>query len=104
MPNEVSDRLSFFASLYHVDQFPETGMWLLYVTILALSVVVYKLGFAKKLPLLQSVVIYTFLAGGCTVLTFFGIFLPVGEGLVVAAGILIIYKVRLRRAKKEQAS
>jgi hypothetical protein len=104
MPNDVSERLSFFASLYQVNRFPETGMWLLYVTIFALSVVVYKLGFAKKLPLLKSAVIYVFLAAGCTILTFFGILLPVGEGLVVAAAILIIYKIRLHRAKRGRVS
>ncbi|WP_421384380.1 YlaH-like family protein [Bacillus salacetis] len=100
----VTERLSFFASLYGVEQNPTLGMWLLYITIIALSVLVYKLGFAKKLPLLKSAVIYFFLAAGSTVLTFLGIFLPVAEGLVVAALILIIYKVRLRRHKNEEAS
>ncbi|WP_243290844.1 YlaH-like family protein [Bacillus sp. FJAT-47783] len=100
---DVQQRLSFFASLYRVDEQPEFGMWMLYLTIFVLSIVVYKLGFAKKLPLLKSAVIYIFLALGCTVLSFLGIFLPVAEGLVVAALILIIYKVRLYRAKKEEA-
>jgi len=79
-------------------------MWMLYLTIFALSVLVYKLGFAKKLPILKSAVIYTFLALGCTVLTFLGIFLPVAEGLVVAALVLIIYKIRLYQAKKQEAN
>jgi hypothetical protein len=79
-------------------------MWLLYFTILGLSVLVYKLGFAKKLPLLKSVVIYLFLAFGCTILTFLGIFLPVAEGLVVAALVLIIYKIRLYQAKKQNST
>ncbi len=76
-------------------------MWLLYLTIVGLSILVYKLGFAKKLPLGKSIVIYLFLIVGCTVLTFLGIFLPVAEGLVVAALILIIYKVRLNNEKKK---
>ncbi|MFC0274678.1 YlaH-like family protein [Metabacillus herbersteinensis] len=97
---EVTERLSFFAGLYRVDQNPELGMWFLYFTILGLSIVVYKLGFAKKLPILKSALIYSFLALGCTVLTFLGIFLPVGEGLIVAALILIIYKIRLYQSKK----
>jgi hypothetical protein len=100
---DVTERLSFFASLYRVEENTELGMWLLYLTIIALSVLVYKLGFAKKLPLLKSAVIYFFLAAGSTVLTFLGIFLPVAEGLVVAALILIIYKVRLRSHKNEEA-
>jgi hypothetical protein len=101
---EVSERLSFFAALYKIDENPETGMWLLYFTIFLLSILVYKLGFAKKLPLLKSAVIYFFLGLGCTVLTFLGVFLPVGEGLIVASLVLIIYKVRLYQSKREEGS
>ncbi|PGT78126.1 hypothetical protein COD11_23855 [Bacillus sp. AFS040349] len=100
---DVSERLSFFPSLYQVVDNPKLGMWMLYLTILFLSILVYKLGFAKKLPILKSAVIYTFLAFGSTVLTFLGIFLPVAEGLVVAALILIIYKIRLYQSKKQEA-
>ncbi|MCY8974366.1 YlaH-like family protein [Bacillus atrophaeus] len=102
--NEVSERLSFFAALYKVDEQPGTGMWLLYGTIFVLAVIVFKLGFAKRLPILKSAVVYLFLALGCTVLTFLGVFLPVAEGLVVAALILIIYKIRLHQTKKEQSA
>ncbi len=98
---EISDRLSFFASLYQVEQNPTVGMWILYLTIFGLSVLVYKLGFAQRLPILKSVLIYLFLGFGCTVLTFLAIFLPVTEGLVVAALILIIYKIRLYQSKKQ---
>jgi len=98
------ERLSFFASLYGVHTNPKQGMWLLYITVLILSAIVYRLGFAKKLPLLKNVVIYILLALGCTILTFFAVFLPVAEGLVVAALILIIYKIRLHQAKKQEES
>lgn len=101
---DVKEHLSFFAALYKVGDNPDVGMWLLYVTIFVLSVVVYKLGFARKLPILKSAIIYTFLALGCTILTFLGIFLPVAEGLVVAALVLIIYKVRLYQSKKQEAN
>ncbi|QPC46205.1 YlaH-like family protein [Mangrovibacillus cuniculi] len=98
---DVQERLSFFAALYRVDENSEQGMMLLYLTIVALCIVVYKLGFAKKLKPLQSLVIYLFLFAGCTVLSFLGIVLPIAEGLVVAAAILVIYKIRLKR---EQAA
>lgn len=52
--NEVSERLSFFAALYQVDEHPLTGMWLLYGTIVVLSVIVFKLGFAKQAPVLKA--------------------------------------------------
>lgn len=100
----VEERLSFFAALYKVHENSDLGMWLLYITIVLLSILVFKLGFAKKLPLGKSIVIYLFLILGCTMLTFLGVFLPVAEGLVVAALILIIYKIRLHQEKKQQAS
>lgn len=98
----VEERLSFFAALYNVSEQPKLGMWLLYLTIMGLSIVVYKLGFAQKLPLGKSILIYLFLGAGCTILTALGIFLPIAEGLVVAALILIIYKIRLHQSKKQQ--
>lgn len=99
---DVSQRLSFFAALFRVDENPTIGMWLLYLTIAGLSILVYKLGFAQKLPMLKNIIIYAFLLLGSTVLTFLAIFLPIAEGLVVAALILIIYKMRLRQHKKEE--
>jgi hypothetical protein len=101
---DIAERLSFFAALYRVDENPEIGMWLLYITIVLLSIIVYKLGFAKKLSIGKSIIIYTFLILGCTLLTFLGAFLPVAEGLVVAALILIIYKIRLHNQKKQDAN
>lgn len=94
---DVIGRLSFFASLYNVHEQPTKGMWLLYATIVVLSIIVYRLGFARKLPMLKNVIIYSLLVLGCTILTFFAVFLPVAEGLLVAAVVLIIYKWRLRR-------
>jgi chromate transport protein ChrA len=99
---DVLERMTFFASLFKVHENPERGMWILYLTIIVLSVIVYNLGFAKKLPLLKNVVIYVCLALGCTILTFFAVFLPVTEGLLLAAVFLGLYKLRLRSHKKEQ--
>ncbi|WP_456275638.1 YlaH-like family protein [Bacillus sp. AK128] len=100
----MEDNFSFFASLYQIDQNPEVGMWLLYITIFLLSALVYKLGFAKKLPILKSIVIYFFLGLGCSLLTILAVSLPVVEGLMVAALVLIVYKVRLYQSKKEGSS
>ena len=76
----------------------------LYLVIFLLSVVVYKLGFAKKLKMSQNIVIYVFLLLGCLMLTFLAFFLPVVEGLLIAAAILILYKIRLYNEKKRSAS
>ncbi|MBP2239979.1 glucan phosphoethanolaminetransferase (alkaline phosphatase superfamily) [Cytobacillus eiseniae] len=99
---DVTSRLSFFAALFKVQENSDVGMWMLYLTIVVLCIIVFKLGFAKKLPIVKSIVIYLFLIFGCTILTFFAVFLPITEGLLVAALILIIYKIRLQQTKKHE--
>jgi hypothetical protein len=99
---DIQERLSFFAALYRVDENPQAGMWYLYVTIFGLCIVVYQLGFAKKLPLLKNLVIYAIMAFGSTMLCFLGVFLPMAEGLIIASIVLGIYRLRLRNAKREE--
>jgi YlaH-like protein len=94
---------SSMALLLGIENEPVRAFLLLYIIITVLSIIVFKLGFAKKLPPLKSALIYLFLIIGCMPLAFFGIGLPVAEGLIVAALILIIYKVRLYRSKKESS-
>ncbi|MBQ0138583.1 MAG: YlaH-like family protein [Kurthia sp.] len=74
-----------------------------FILVFLLSAFVYKLGFAKKLSIGQNIVIYAFLLIGCLILTFLALFLPMVEGLIVAALILIVYKSRLWREKREEA-
>lgn len=99
---DIQERLSFFAALYRVDENPEAGMWYLYLTVFGLCILVYQLGFAKKLPLLKNVVIYVVMALGCTLLSFFAVFLPMGEALVIASLVLGIYRLRLHNSRKEE--
>jgi YlaH-like protein len=94
---------SSMALLLGIENDPVRAFLLLYIIITVLSIIVFKLGFAKKLPPLKTALIYLFLIIGCMPLAFFGIGLPVAEGLIVAALILIIYKVRLYRSKKESS-
>ena len=82
----------------------EVAGYALFAIILLLSALVYKLGFAKKLPLGKNIVIGLFLAAGGLGLTFLAFFLPVVEGLVIAALILILYKIRLWREKRENSA
>lgn len=74
-----------------------------FILVFLMSAIVFKLGFAKKLSIGKNIVIYTFLILGCLVLTFLALFLPMIEGLIVAALILILYKTRLWREKREEA-
>lgn len=78
--------------------------YVVFVLVFLLSALVYKLGFAKQLRLGQNMIIYSFLFVGCIILTFLALFLPMVEGLLVAALILIVYKMRLKREKNEQAA
>ncbi|MET4559348.1 hypothetical protein ABIA69_000491 [Lysinibacillus parviboronicapiens] len=80
----------------------EIAGYVVFLLVFVLSAIVYKLGFAKKLKLSQNIVIYVFLFVGCIMLTFFALFLPMIEGLIVAALILIIYKTRMWREKREE--
>ena len=68
--------------------------FVLLAVVFLMSALVFKLGFARKLKLVQTILIYTFLFIGCLILTFLAFFLPIVEGLIVAALILIIYRVR----------
>jgi len=76
--------------------------YITFICIFLLSALVYKLGFAKEIKLWQNVVIYAFLFLGCILLTFFAFFLPMIEGLIVAALILIVYKGRMKFEKREK--
>lgn len=76
--------------------------YIIFILVFILSAIVYKLGFAKKLSLGKNIIIYIFLFLGCILLTFFALFLPMIEGLIVAALVLILYKIRLWREKREE--
>ena len=104
MEANITERLSFFASLFEIDQNPEQGMWYLYFTVLILSLIVYKLGFARKLTLIKNIIVYISLAFGCTILTFFAAFLPMAEGLLFIALFLGIYRFRLFLHRKTQGN
>ena len=96
----LSPSLRFFIGLTDI----KTGVLLQYFFIVILSAIVYRLGFAKKLPLLKNIVIYCFLCLGCLLMLFFSYALPIAEGLGVAALILIVYKIRLHQSKKQTSS
>lgn len=101
---EVYDRMWPVAKLIYTTMDPVAGGQAMFTIILLLSIIVFKLGFAKKLPPLKAALIYVFLFLGCAILTFLAAFLPIAEGLVIAALILIIYKIRLNRHKKMEQS
>ncbi|HEU5139890.1 MAG TPA: YlaH-like family protein [Bacillales bacterium] len=101
MNDKINPDFSYFAELYGaVDHFWQ-AYWLLYATIVILSVIVYKLGFAKKLPVLKSAVVYAVLLVGNLVFAFFAIGLPIVGCLIVLTVVFGGYKVRLHRSRKD---
>lgn len=100
MSVNVTERLTFFGRLFGLDSNPESGMWYLFITIFILSILVYNLGFARKVKVWQNAIIYVVMFLGCTILTFFGAFLPVAESLIVATVILALYRFRLHQERK----
>ncbi len=89
---------------YIYENMPSYQMagYVVFFLVFILSAIVFKLGFAKNdLSLGKNIIIYIFLFVGCIVLTFLALFLPMIEGLIVAALILIVYKIRLWREKRE---
>ncbi|WP_445682995.1 YlaH-like family protein [Solibacillus sp. FSL K6-4121] len=100
----VFNRMSGITS-YLYQNLPNYDMagYVTFILVFLMSAIVYKLGFAKKLTLGRNIVIYAFLFIGCIILTFLALFLPMIEGLIVAALILIVYKSRLWREKREEA-
>ncbi|WEG11713.1 YlaH-like family protein [Pullulanibacillus sp. KACC 23026] len=98
------------SSQFHFSSYPQFLLdhkWssdhmiiILYLTIVALSIVVYKLGFARKLPPLKSLIIYVLLLFGCIIMTILALQLPIVGALTIAAVVLIIYKLRLYQSKR----
>ncbi|SDJ75129.1 YlaH-like protein [Sediminibacillus albus] len=78
------------------------GFFLLYLTIAILLACSYKLGFARKLPLLKSLVVYIFLFIGAFIITLLGLKLPMAECLVIIVLILAIYRFRLAQDRKRR--
>ena len=98
----VYDRMSGITR-YIYENMPnyDAAGYVVFILVFILSAIVFKLGFARELPLLKNIIIYIFLFVGCIMLTFFAFFLPMIEGLMVAALILIVYKSRMWREKRE---
>lgn len=100
---DITSNLPFFAELYRVGdpEYTQIGMWALYLTIVLLSGLVFKLGFARKLTWGKTIIVYAIMAFSCSFLTFLALFLPVTEVLAVAAIFLAIYKYRLHKDTKQ---
>lgn len=103
---DASPSFSFIAQWLGAEN-PEnffTIFPILYILVCILTIIVFNLGFARKLPLLKQVVIYLVLLVGNILLAFFAVTMPIVESLLIAAVVLIIYKLRLRSHNKAKVS
>ncbi|HEY8343038.1 MAG TPA: YlaH-like family protein [Calditerricola sp.] len=74
-----------------------------YAVIFVLSVILYNLGFARKLPLLKTVIVYLLLAIGCVPLTvLYALGLPIVPALLVGVALLVIVQIRRRAAERRK--
>lgn len=78
----------------------ELGFFLFYMTIAILLAVCYKLGFARKLPLLKSFFVYIILFFGAFIIAFMGMGMPMAESLIIIVAILGTYRFRLYKDRK----
>ena len=103
---DITNNLPFFAELFRIGdpRYSQIGVWALYLTIVVLCGIVYKLGFDRKLSLGKTIVVYAIMALGCSFLTFLALFLPLAEVLAVAVVFLGIYKYRLRKETKNEVN
>jgi len=77
--------------------------WSFYVVNVILSVISYKLGFARQLPIGKSFLVYICLIIGVFVITIFSIMgLPITESLFIIALVLAIYRLRLHNERKHR--
>ncbi|WP_284140942.1 MULTISPECIES: YlaH-like family protein [unclassified Virgibacillus] len=75
---------------------------ILYVLNLIFAAIAYKLGFARKLPLVKNIFVYVMLAIGTYIMTIFSIFkLPITESLIIISLVLAIYRFRLHNQRKQ---
>lgn len=90
----------FFAN--HSIYKPYT-FWIMYSIILVLSVIAYKLGFARKLPIGKSIIVYILLAFGTFITAILSILeFPMAESLIIIVIILAIYRFRMFLERSKQ--
>jgi YlaH-like protein len=69
-----------------------------YLLILVMSAIIYKVAFARPLPLLKNIVVYLALALGCYLLLIFQILrFPIIPALFITIILIVVARIRLNR-------
>jgi len=97
--------IPFIAKLLGVGSDPnniETGFYPLMITVVILTLVVFKLGFAKELAWWKSLIVYLLLAVFSAALTLVFWTWPIPEVLLAMVFVLGIYRFRMWMVKRER--
>src|SRR5690625_591619 len=87
-----------------IENVSTANYWILYFINLILSIIAYKLGFARELPLKKEIFVYIMLAIGVFILTIFNLMdFPITESLIIISLVLGIYRFRLHLTRKKEA-
>lgn len=70
--------------------------WPTYFTILIMTAIIFKIAFARKLPILKTIVVYIVLAIGCYLFTIMHILrFPIIPSLAITLVIIVIARLRM---------
>lgn len=70
--------------------------WPAYIIILIMTAIIFKVAFARKLPILKSIIVYVVLAIGCYLFTIMHILrFPVMPALAMTLVIIVIARLRM---------
>ncbi|MDR6224852.1 YlaH-like family protein [Desmospora profundinema] len=85
-----------------IHDFLRQTPWAGYLTILVLTATVYKIAFARKLPILKSLVVYIVLALGCILFWLMYILLfPILEILLVTLVLIAAARIRMAMGNRK---
>lgn len=89
---------------YYINNFnTDHAFYVFYVVNFILSVIAYKLGFARKLPLLKSMIVYVLLFIGTFITTVFAIMgMPIVESLLIISFVMGVYRLRMYMERKKK--
>src|SRR5690625_775951 len=98
----MSQQFSLLLNLVIENYGTDHIYWIFYALNFIFSVIAYKLGFARELPLLKSIIVYILLFIGTYITTIFSMFyLPITESLIIISIVLAIYRFRMYRQRRK---
>ncbi len=89
---------------YYINNFNTDHTFLVfYIVNFILAVIAYKLGFARKLPLAKSLIVYILLFIGTFIITVFAILgMPIVESLLIISFVMGIYRLRMYMERRKR--